>query len=185
VAFFTGATSLSSDSNFIWDNTNKRIGLGGIASPTQRLSMSGSLIIGNGALGVAVAPNATVGRIDALNDIVAFSSDDRLKTNIEYITSSLERVQQLQGFTYSWNKLAQSLAKYDTSSRHVGVSAQTVRTILPEAVKLAPFDNDGNNMSISGEHYLTVQYEKIVPLLIEAIKELKAEIDKLKQRNFE
>ena len=62
----------------------------------------------------------------------------------------------------------------------VGVFAQDVQAVLPEAVKLAPFDNDGNNKSISGENYLTVQYEKIVPLLIEAIKEQQKQIDELK-----
>jgi len=60
------------------------------------------------------------------------------------------------------------------------VFAQDVQAVLPEAVKLAPFDNNGNNESISGENYLTVQYEKIVPLLIEAIKEQQKQIDELK-----
>jgi hypothetical protein len=62
----------------------------------------------------------------------------------------------------------------------VGVIAQEIEIVLPEAVKPAPFDIDENNISLSGEDYKTVQYEKIVPLLIEAIKELKREIDDLK-----
>ena len=64
---------------------------------------------------------------------------------------------------------------------YVGVYAQDVEKVQPEAVDLAPFDNDGEDNSISGENYLTVQYEKLVPLLVESIKELKAEIEELKK----
>ena len=64
---------------------------------------------------------------------------------------------------------------------YVGVYAQDVEKVQPEAVDLAPFDNDGEDNSISGEKYLTVQYEKLVPLLIEAIKQLKEEVEELKK----
>jgi len=65
----------------------------------------------------------------------------------------------------------------------VGVIAQEIEAVLPEAVRPAPFDRaaDGT-VSLSGEHYLTVQYEKLTALLIEAVKELKAEVDTLKSR---
>ena len=63
---------------------------------------------------------------------------------------------------------------------YVGVFAQDVEKVQPEAVDLAPSDNGKDNKSISGENYLTVQYEKLVPLLIESIKELKQEIKELK-----
>ena len=66
----------------------------------------------------------------------------------------------------------------------VGVLAQDVEKVLPEAVKPAPFDliriDENTEISRSGENYKTVQYEKLVPLLIEAIKELKLELDTLK-----
>jgi hypothetical protein len=182
VAYFTGATSLGNSTNFHWDNTNTRLAIGN-ASPSYTVDVTGDLRVNAGALGVNTTPSATDGRIDATNDIVAFSSDRRLKTNIEYIVDALEKIQSLRGFTYNWNEVANRMAGFDTESRYVGVYAQDVQAMLPEAIKLAPFDNDGRNNSISGENYLTVQYEKLVPLLIEAIKELKAEVDELKRKS--
>ena len=161
--------------------SNGNVGIN-TTSPLYRLDVAGDTRIFNAALGVNVAPNATDGRIDASNDIVAYSSDKRLKTNIQSIKNPLDKIGKLSGFTYNWNDKANELANYDINESLVGVFAQEVQVVLPEAVKLAPFDNDGNNKSISGEDYLTVQYEKIVPLLIEAIKELKAEIDILKNK---
>ena len=95
---------------------------------------------------------------------------------LPWYINAINKIQTLSAFTYTWNALAHSLAGYDTQLSHVGVYAQEVQQVLPEAVKLAPFDNDGNDQSISGENYLTVQYEKLVPLLIEAIKEQQQQI---------
>ena len=60
--------------------------------------------------------------------------------------------------------------------------AQDVQAVLPEAVAPAPFDTDSNGNSISGQNFLTVRYEKIVPLLIEAIKEQQTQIEELKSQ---
>ena len=103
-------------------------------------------------------------------NIIAFASDDRLKTNKVEITNALDKVVSLSGFTYNFNETAAELG-FNTDITYVGVSAQEVQKVLPEAVSPAPAD----------EKYMTVQYEKIVPLLIEAIKELKAEVDQLKK----
>jgi len=138
--------------------------------------------VNNGALGVDVAASVIDGRIDAGNDIVAYSSDKRLKENINPIENPLEKIDKLSGFTFNWNETANKLAGFDRNQSMVGVFAQDVEGVLPEAVKRAPFDNDGSDGSLSGENYLTVQYEKLVPLLIESIKELKAEIEELKRR---
>jgi hypothetical protein len=135
----------------------------------------------SGGLGVNVNASTTNGRIDASNDVVAFSSDKRLKENIKPIKNALDKVDSLSGFIFNWNELAEKEAGFDREQEMVGVFAQDVESVLPQAVKRAPFDNDGNDGSISGENYLTVQYEKIVPLLIESIKELKEEIEELKR----
>ena len=104
-------------------------------------------------------------------NITAFTSDIRLKTDVEPIKNALEKVQSIRGFTYSHNETAKELGFKD-ERRWSGVSAQEIEKILPEAVFPAPVDNK----------YLTVQYEKLVPLLIEAIKELKTEVDDLRSQ---
>jgi hypothetical protein len=92
--------------------------------------------------------------------VVAFASDDRLKTKLGNIQGALEKVKALNGFQYKWNDLAQGMGMDDNI--HVGLSAQEVQKILPEVIRQAPVNNE----------YLTIQYDKLVPLLIEAIKEL-------------
>jgi hypothetical protein len=103
-------------------------------------------------------------------DVIAYSSDRRLKTKTGSIEDPLNKLKMLHGFTYVHNELANKNGFKDTTE-HVGVSAQDVQSVLPQAVKLAPFDTKDGKTSISGENYLTVQYERIVPLLIEALKE--------------
>jgi hypothetical protein len=115
--------------------------------------------------------NNTTGVLTVDNDIIAFASDERLKENIQPLENALDKVLALSGFTYNFNEIGQSLG-FDGSVRYVGVSAQEVQEVLPEAVKPAPADSN----------YITVQYEKLVPLLIEAIKELKEEINELKRK---
>ena len=69
------------------------------------------------------------------------------------------------------------------------LSAQDVQKVLPEIVKLAPFDtirnSDGNIASKSGENYLTLSYEKLAPHFVEAIKEINKELKELKRENLE
>ena len=117
------------------------------------------------------SPNLTFdgNNLSVGSDIIAFVSDERLKENIQPLEKALDKVLALNGFTYNFNEIGQSLG-FDGKITYVGVSAQQVQAVLPEAVKPAPVDSK----------YITVQYEKLVPLLIEAIKELKAEINELK-----
>ena len=81
---------------------------------------------------------------------------------------------QIEGFTFNFNEIGSKI--FDTSVRHVGVSAQHIQKVLPEAVASAPMN------LIDGEYYLTVKYDKLVPLLIEAIKELNKKVEKLEQK---
>ena len=115
-------------------------------------------------------------------DIIAYASDKRLKHNIQPIENALAKVNSLNGMTYQWNELGRQHGwEPDMEIREAGVFAQDVQVVLPEAVRLAPFDND-KGVSKSGENFLTVKYEKIVPLLIEAIKEQQTQIEELKSQ---
>ena len=131
------------------------------------------------SFGVGTAASGTAGEIRATNAITAFYSDKRLKTNFKAIERPLDKVDQLTGLMYTQNALAEQFG-YNDYSQQVGVFAQDVQQVQPEAVKPAPFDIAEDGTSSSGENYLTVQYEKLIPLLIEAIKELRAEVNQLK-----
>ena len=119
-------------------------------------------------------------------DIIAYASDRRLKHNVKPIENALSKVTSLVGMTYEWNSVGKEYGWTPSKEREAGVFAQDVQAVLPEAVKLAPFDQGhdehGNMFSKSGENFLTVKYEKIVPLLIEAIKEQQGQIEELKRQ---
>ena len=120
--------------------------------------------------------------LNVAGDVVANTSDKRLKTNIINIDSPLEKLSKINGVYFNWNETAKELNQKDTNKREVGFIAQEVQEVMPEIVSLAPFDKiEHTNQSKSGENYLTIQYEKIVPLLVESIKELKKEIEELKK----
>ena len=99
------------------------------------------------------------GNVYATQDISAFS-DARFKENVEPIDSALEKVCSIGGYTYN---------KIGDPRRNAGVLAQEVMTVLPEVVH----GSEDTNYSVS--------YGNMVSLLIEAIKELKLEIDELKK----
>jgi hypothetical protein len=135
------------------------------------------------SLGIGTPASGVQGEIRALKTITSWYSDERLKSNIELIPNALEKVDSLRGVTFNANPLAESFG-FDSNQKEVGVIAQDVQKILPEAVKPAPFDRmifEGSDMSKSGEEYMTVQYERLVPLLVEAIKQLNREVNILKE----
>ena len=83
-----------------------------------------------------------------------------------YFGFIFNEINKLNGYYYTENKIAKQLG-YNNDERQVGVSAQEVRDILPEVVTTAPID----------DRYYTVYYDKLVPLLIEAIKELNNKLE--------
>ena len=162
----TGATTGYNNSNwdtaysdrYKWDG-----GSSGLTASTGRTSLG--LNTGNDvqfdSFGVGTAASGTTGEIRATNEVTAYYSDDRLKNRYGNIEKALDKVCSLNGFHYQPNEIAGQLG-YDTGQKKVGVSAQEVLKVLPEAVTEAPID----------PQYHAVQYDKLVPLLIEAIKEL-------------
>lgn len=107
------------------------------------------------------------GNIVASGDITTAYSDDGLKNREFIIYEALEKVKALDGFYYTPNKIAIDFGA--RPERQVGVSAQQVQAVLPEVVR----------PSYIGEEYLTVQYDRLIPLLIEAIKELERKVTRL------
>jgi hypothetical protein len=136
------------------------------------------------SLGLGTSASGTSGELRAINQITSYYSDERLKENITIIPNALQKVMTLRGVTYNSNELAESFG-YKNKEKQVGVIAGDVEKVLPEAVKPAPFDTivfENTDISKSGQNYKTVQYEKLVPLLIEAIKELNIELNNLKNK---
>lgn len=91
-------------------------------------------------------------------------SDINLKSNITPIKNSLDKLTKITGVEFEWNN-NQPYYK----GKDIGVIAQEIETVLPEIVTLR---EDG---------YKSVKYEKIIALLIEALKELKTQVDELKK----
>ena len=113
-------------------------------------------------------------------DVVAYSSDARLKTNISVIPNALEKIGTLGGYEYDWDmEKTRRLGFYPKNKHEHGLLAQEVQKVLPDAVVPAPFNDE----------YLTVKYERLVALLVagmteqqEQLNELRREIDSLRMR---
>jgi hypothetical protein len=118
------------------------------------------------SLGIGMAASATAGRIDATNDIVAYSSSDiRFKENITPIENALDKISKISGNTYDWKADLKDVHGYEGND--VGVIAQEIEEVLPQLVQ-----NRDNG-------YKAVKYDKLVALLIEGIKEQQQNIDNL------
>jgi hypothetical protein len=140
---------------------------------TGRMTLAGAQTASNITSGTLVVTGG-VGISGALYvgaDIYSYASSDiRLKENLSKIDNSLEKLLKISGYEYHWNKIAQEMYP-ERTMLDVGVIAQEVKEIVPSAVVER---EDG---------YLAVRYDKLIPLLIEAVKALKAEIEDMKREN--
>jgi hypothetical protein len=121
-----------------------------------------------GGLGVGTAAPTTTGLIRATNDVIAFyGSDERLKTNIQPIISSLDILSQIGGYRFDWKPME---GIHENEGHDIGVIAQEIEKVLPEIV------------TTRENGYKAVKYEKIVALLIETNKELLKRVEELEKK---
>ena len=171
----SGQVSIAQYNGYVTISTSTQVTGNGLTVNTATSLLS---------LNVGTATGATTGQVNASGEITAFYSDRRLKENVKPIDNAVTKVLSLNGITYTPNALAESFG-YDRTQVIVGLFADEVEAVVPQAVKPAPFDLGDNGVSKSGENYKTVQYEKLVPLLVEAIKEQQTTIELLKAEVLE
>ena len=128
--------------------------------------------------------DASTGKIAATGTISGGASDVRLKTNIKVIDNSIEKIKKIRGVTFDWVENITTEYDFHPDSMHeTGVIAQEIQEVIPDAVTTAPFNGNYTKKSGTDNNFLTVKDEKIIPLCIEAIKELSAKVEVLEQEN--
>lgn len=150
--------SIASTSNLYWDNAGMRLGVR-TANPEEALDVTGCI--------------RTVD-LKVANEIVSSASDLRLKQNVKRIERSWDILDSISGYTFDWN--AEAIDKMDPrhKKQDVGLIAQEIREVLPAAVYPCAFNSE----------YMTVKYEKLVPVLIECIKDLRDELRRQMENKF-
>jgi hypothetical protein len=157
----TSTGNLTIDSAGGTTTLDDNVSVTGTLSVSSTLSVNGNTTLGNDSGDVTTVN----GELRVTGDIIAFyTSDQRLKDNIQPIENPLTKVLSISGNTYSWNE------KSGKDGNDVGVIAQEVLEILPEAV------------TTRDSGYLAVDYQRLVPLLVEAIKELSQKVEYLEQK---
>ena len=139
-----------------------------LETTSEGVVISGSVYV-SGSYGAGLGAISASGDIVADGDVVAYhSSDIRLKDNVEVIQGSLDKIEGIRGVEFDWNEQSPGWAQ--ERGHDVGVIAQEVQKVVPEIVVERK----------SG--YLGVDYKRLVPLLIESVKELRQEIEDLKKK---
>jgi hypothetical protein len=158
------------NTHLLADSTNRD--LGSSSAKWGELHLKDQIQIGNSTINATAIVNSTASYITADNiiardDIVAASSSDKqLKSNILKIDTALDKVELIGGYQFEWN---QRIGDFRAGTKDYGVIAQEVEQILPEAV------------TINSRGYKTVNYNSLIPLLIEAVKELSGRVKDLEK----
>ncbi len=127
--------------------------------------------------------DASTGKIAATGTITQNASDVRLKTNIKVIDNPIEKIKKIRGVTFDWiDNITTEYDFHPDSMHETGVIAQEIQEVIPDAVATAPFNGNYTKKSGTDNNFLTVKNEKIIPLCIEAIKELSAQVELLKSK---
>lgn len=164
------------------NNPSGLLHVGGTSYFTNTMHMTGSgniqFVGGTYPTFIRDGDNLLLKRQDTAATMVTFTSggatvasDERLKDNIETISDATDKVKKLRGVTHTWTEEMRN----DKQPVSYGVIAQEAIKVIPELVHI----DEGE------KGYMSVQYDKIVPLLIESIKELSAEVEQLKQQAHE
>ena len=170
---FSGSSQVDATATTNWSTGIKtQLNTNTVVSGSSQITLSSTTGGGTsdnvrfGSLGIGVAASGTPGRIDAANDVVAYSTSDiRFKENIKPIENAIEKIRKISGNTYDWKEELKDIHGYEGND--VGVIAQEIESVLPQLVQ-----NRDNG-------YKAVKYDKLVALLIEGIKEQQIKIDNL------
>lgn len=118
------------------------------------------------------------GTIKSSADVIAFASDKRLKENIINIENPLQKIKQLRGVYFDWKDKTKELGFIPpTMKNEIGMIAQEVEAVIPQAIDTAPFDN--SYKGTDREKYKTIKYDRLIPLLVECVNEQQKQIDNL------
>jgi hypothetical protein len=157
-------------------------------APTERMRIASNGNVGIGTNNPSAYTLQVNGTIGASGNITASYSDERLKNITEYVSDVLPILNKINVFKYNCNDLAASYG-YDKNKKEIGLSAQEVQKYYPEVVSIAPFDSEydeetKNITSKSGENYLTLDYERLVPILLQGIKDLNNKVVEMEENEI-
>jgi hypothetical protein len=159
------------DTATVGNNLNVRGGLtaGGSALINGGLGVNGSVGIGISAPAYTLQVNGSVAGVGAYINV----SDARYKTNITRLTHALDKIMALRGVQYDWRSNAFPQMRFDPGMQ-LGFVAQEIKDVLPEVV------------SQDAQGYYSIAYSKVIPVLVEAVKEQQKEMDnERKEKNTE
>jgi hypothetical protein len=174
-----GVVGTSSSDTGVWgisNSTTAGVGVDGLANSSGAIGVKGRSNSGTGVLGWTSTGRAGwfQGKVQVDGNLHAtrlyITSDGRFKKNIEPLEDALEKTSLLQGVSYDWRTEEYPERRFD-NRRQLGLIAQEVEKVVPEVVATSP--DDGSK---------SIEYQNLVPLLIEAVKELKARNEELARR---